>query len=61
MPKLPDAHTTQFPQESTFMAANSHKPSPAKRWRLTVDGWAVTIALVLALLVRLGLIHRVPW
>ncbi|MGA3128494.1 MAG: hypothetical protein ABSD13_17465 [Candidatus Korobacteraceae bacterium] len=43
------------------MSANHRKPSPAKRWRLSVDGWAVTLALVLALLVRLGLIHRVPW
>ncbi|MGA2903502.1 MAG: hypothetical protein ABSD98_06715 [Candidatus Korobacteraceae bacterium] len=43
------------------MSTNSRKPAPAKRWQLSVDGWAVTIALVLALLVRLGLIHRVPW
>jgi len=37
--------------------------TPPRRWRfrLTVDGWAVTAALVLALLVRLGIIHRVPW
>lgn len=43
------------------MSADPRKPSPAKPWRLSVDGWAVTVALVLALLVRLGLIHRVPW
>jgi hypothetical protein len=43
------------------MSANHRKPPLAKRWRLSVDGWAVTLALVLALLVRLGLIHRVPW
>jgi hypothetical protein len=43
------------------MSADSRKPSPPERWQLSVDGWAVTIALLLALLVRLGLIHRVPW
>ena len=32
-----------------------------KRVKLTTDGWAVLTALVLALLVRIGLIHRVPW
>jgi hypothetical protein len=32
-----------------------------KRFKLTTDGWAVLAALALALLVRIGLIHRVPW
>ena len=34
------------------------KPSQLK---LTADGWAVLVALALAALVRIGLIHRVPW
>ena len=32
-----------------------------KRLQLTTDWWAVLTALLLALLVRVGLIHRVPW
>ena len=28
---------------------------------IALDTWAVAVALVLALLIRLGLIHRVPW
>ncbi len=32
-----------------------------RRLRLTVDGWAIAAALVLALLVRMDLIRRVPW
>jgi hypothetical protein len=34
------------------------KPS---KFTLTADGWAVLVALALAALVRIGLIHRVPW
>jgi hypothetical protein len=38
-------------------------PDNAKRNRLklTLDGWAVTIAFLLALLVRAGVLKRVPW
>lgn len=43
------------------MSADPLKEPPPKAFRLSVDGWAVAVALVLALLVRLGLIHRVPW
>lgn len=32
-----------------------------KLLNLSTDGWAVAAALALALLVRLGLIQRVPW
>lgn len=32
-----------------------------KRFKLSLDSWAVWIALSLALLVRLGLVTRVPW
>lgn len=30
-------------------------------FRLSLDGWAVTLALLLALLVRLGVIKTIPW
>jgi len=43
------------------MSDDARTPPQPKRFRLTVDGLAVAAALVLALLVRLGVIHRVPW
>lgn len=42
--------------------AEAPQPRPnATRFQLTTDWWAVLTALVLALLVRVGVIHRVPW
>ena len=38
----------------------SHQ-SPAARPRLSLDVWAVLLSLVLALIVRLGLLKSVPW
>lgn len=37
--------------------------SPARRLspRLSTDTWAVLLALVLALLVRLNLLHNITW
>ena len=32
-----------------------------KTFTLTPDAWAVLSALAIAVLVRIGLIHRVPW
>lgn len=43
------------------MAAVSQDQQTRKKFQLTTDGWAVATALALALLVRVGLIHRVPW
>ena len=40
---------------------NNPTPNRAEKFRLTLDGWAVTIAFLLALLVRAGLLKRVPW
>jgi hypothetical protein len=40
--------------------ANSHtqtKPTP----RISLDTWAVLISLAAAVLIRFGLIHRIPW
>jgi hypothetical protein len=33
------------------------KPSP----RISLDTWAVLLALAAAILVRSGIIHRIPW
>ncbi len=35
------------------------KPSP--RFAVSLDVWAVLLSFALALLVRVGLIHSVPW
>ena len=29
--------------------------------RFSLDSWAVLIALAAAILIRVGLIHRIPW
>jgi hypothetical protein len=41
----------------------SEATSPARRssFRLSLDAWAVATALVLALLVRTGVLKHVPW
>jgi hypothetical protein len=39
---------------------SSPKDIPPKR-RLSLDEWAVIAALVLALLVRTGILQQVPW
>ncbi len=38
---------------------NTHKKSFFER--ISLDAWAVTLALLLALLVRLGVISKVAW
>lgn len=43
------------------MPETSREQRKSKAFHLTTDEWAVGAALVFALLVRLGLIHRVPW
>lgn len=35
--------------------------APPKRPGLSLDAWAVIAALALALLVRIGVVTRVPW
>jgi len=35
--------------------------SESKGFQLSLDWWAVVAALALALLVKVGLIHEVPW
>jgi len=35
--------------------------SVTNKWGLTLDWWAVLLALVLALLVRAGVLQHIPW
>jgi hypothetical protein len=35
--------------------------NPKSSPRFSLDAWAVLIALAAAVLIRLGLIHRIPW
>lgn len=32
-----------------------------KTWRLSLDSWAVVLALLAALLVRSGVVKHIPW
>ena len=50
-----------LPKGGYTLAKKTDNPSATKSRGLTVDGWAVAVALGLALLIRLGLIHKVPW
>jgi hypothetical protein len=43
------------------MSINTGSQSPRKGWLLSVDGWAVVAALLAALLIRAGVLTRVPW
>jgi hypothetical protein len=40
--------------------ANS-QPNPKSNQRLSLDSWAVLLALAAAILIRAGVIHRIPW
>ena len=35
--------------------------SPNKKLSLSLDTWAVTFAFILVLLVRSGILQRIPW
>jgi hypothetical protein len=39
----------------------SSRNEKERTWGLSVDEWAVVAALVLALLVRVGILTSVPW
>jgi hypothetical protein len=43
------------------MTSNDERALPRKRFTVSVDAWAVTLALLAALLVRVGVIKHVPW
>jgi hypothetical protein len=42
---------------STHIPSTTAKTAP----RLSLDTWAVLIALAAAVLIRVGLIHHIPW
>jgi hypothetical protein len=43
------------------MSSPTDAPLKGKVWGLSLDEWAVAAALVLALLVRVGILRSVPW
>jgi|HubBroStandDraft_1064217.scaffolds.fasta_scaffold2046874_1 hypothetical protein len=43
------------------MTSQVKREQPKKRFTISVDAWAVTLALLAALLVRAGLIKHIPW
>jgi hypothetical protein len=40
---------------------NSTKENKQSGFGLSIDGWAVTLALLLSLLVWAGLLKQIPW
>lgn len=43
------------------MTIDEESLQPKLRWRLSLDAWAVVVALLAALLVRFGVFKHVPW
>jgi hypothetical protein len=43
------------------MSAEVEAGKTASRWKLSLDTWAVLLAFLLALLVRIGVFKHVPW
>ena len=43
------------------MSAEENTVQVKKPWRLSLDAWAVVLALLAALLVRLGVFKHIPW
>jgi hypothetical protein len=43
------------------MSAEGSQVQEKKPWRLSLDSWAVVVALLAALLVRIGAFKRIPW
>jgi len=43
------------------MSAEENAVEEKKPWRLSLDSWAVVVALLLALLVRVGVFKHIPW
>ena len=43
------------------MSAEETAVQLKKPWRLSLDSWAVVVALLAALLVRAGVFKHVPW
>jgi hypothetical protein len=43
------------------MSAEENAVQAKKPWRLSLDTWAVIVALLAALLVRAGVFKHIPW
>jgi hypothetical protein len=43
------------------MSAEDNAAEVRKPWRLSLDSWAVVVALLAALLVRAGVFKHIPW
>jgi hypothetical protein len=43
------------------MSTNPGSVNTRKSWLWSIDGWAVVAALLAALLIRAGVLTRVPW
>jgi hypothetical protein len=43
------------------MSAELQAGKTETRWKLSLDTWAVVVALLLALLVRTGVLKHIPW
>jgi hypothetical protein len=43
------------------MSAEENAAEVKKTWRLSLDSWAVVVALLAALLVRAGVFKHIPW
>ncbi|HKV25667.1 MAG TPA: hypothetical protein VJN93_13825 [Candidatus Acidoferrum sp.] len=43
------------------MGGNKEVSAPNNRRRISLDGWAVLLALLAALLVRTGILKHIPW
>jgi hypothetical protein len=43
------------------MTNTNSQPQTKSAPRISLDAWAVLIALAAAVLIRAGVIHRIPW
>jgi hypothetical protein len=43
------------------MSVEENAVPARKSWRLSLDSWAVVVALLAALLVRAGVFKHIPW
>jgi hypothetical protein len=43
------------------MSAEENAVEVKQSWRLSLDSWAVVVALLAALLVRAGVFKHIPW
>jgi hypothetical protein len=43
------------------MSTEEREGQVKKPWRLSLDSWAVVVALLAALLIRAGVFKHIPW